>query len=351
MKQYVGISRDHSGSMSSLRDPARRDYNENIAAIKNAANENKVDTIVSVVRCGIKNSVDREVVNSNVQILRPLDSYQTDGNTPLFDSVGELIDLLSKVPDADDPNVSFLVMAVTDGEENASKHWTSHALTEKFRALQATDRWTFVFRVPRGYKAQLARLGVPEGNIQEWEQTERGMRESSVNTQSAVASYYSGIARGVRSTDHFYANAKSVTPTMARQTLTDISQEVSIWPVVSGGSQIRSFVESKITPRIMDLGSAFYQLTKTEREVQSYKLICIREKSTGRVYGGQSARNLLGLPLQGTIRLSPGDHGDWDIYVQSTSNNRLLIAGTNVLYWEAAGKPAVRPRSRSASAR
>lgn len=350
MKQYVGISRDHSGSMSSLRDPARRDYNDNISAIKHAANENKVDTIVSVVRCGIKSSVDREVVNSNVQILKPLDSYPTDGNTPLFDSVGELIDLLSKVPDADDQNVSFLVMAVTDGEENASKHWTSHALTEKFRTLQATDRWTFVFRVPKGYARNLASMGIPAGNIQEWEQTERGMRESSIHTQSAVASYYTGVARGVRSTDHFYTNAKNVTPAMARQTMVDISDEVSIWPVIKGGEQIRAFVEFKIG-RVMDLGSAFYQLTKTEREVQSYKLICIREKSTGRVYGGQSARDLLGLPLQGTIRLSPGDHGDWDIYVQSTSNNRLLMAGTNVLFWTSAGRPAIRPRSRSASAR
>lgn len=350
MKQYVGISRDHSGSMSSLRNPAMKDYNDNISAIKHAADENKIDTIVSVVRCGIKSSVDREIVNSNVQILKPLDSYQTDGNTPLFDSVGELIDLLSKVPDADDPGVSFLVMAVTDGEENASKHWTSHALTEKFRTLQATDRWTFVFRVPRGYKAQLARLGVPEGNIQEWEQTERGMRESSLHTQTAVASYYTGVARGVRSTDHFYANAKSVTPAMARQTMVDISNEVSIWPVTNGGAQIRQFVEGKNGHR-MDLGSAFYQLTKTERYVQSYKLICIREKSTGRVYAGQSARDLLNLPKQGTISLSPGDHGDWDIYVQSTSNNRLLMAGTNVLFWANAGRPAARPRSRSASAR
>lgn len=335
MKQYVGISRDHSGSMSSLRNVAMIDYNDNVAAIQSASKQNDIDTIVSVVRCGIRGRVDREVVNSNVTMLKPLTAYPVDGQTPLFDSVGELIDLLSNVPDAADPNVSFLVMAVTDGQENTSHIWTGAKLSARIQELQGTDRWTFTFRVPRGYRMYLAGMGIPTGNIQEWEQTERGMQESSVLTAAAVGTYYVSRTLGVRSTDHFYANARSISSDTAKATMTDISNEVAIWPVHQGGEQIRLFVEKR-SGKKMTLGTAFYQLTKREKEVQSYKMIAIREKSTGKVYAGQSARDLLGLPMQGTIALSPGDHGQWDIYIQSTSNNRVLIAGTNVLYWESA---------------
>lgn len=205
-KQYVGISRDHSGSMGSLRQAAIKDYNNGIDAIKIAAKANDIDTVVSVTSCGIGSLVRREVVNSSVSRLLPIHRYEADGSTPLFDSVGELIDIMKSTPDYNSPDVTFLVMAITDGEENASRVW-KHKLGEEIRRLQATDRWTFVFRVPNGYARNLERLGIPSGNIQEWETTERGLRESSVQTVSAVSNYFQGVSRGVRSTNTFYAKA------------------------------------------------------------------------------------------------------------------------------------------------
>jgi hypothetical protein len=101
MKQYIGISRDHSGSMRPLASAAAKDYNSNIESIKEAAKTNNIDTIVSVVRCGVglRGIVEREVVNSNVQVLTPLERYTADGShTPLFDSVGELIEILQAAP-------------------------------------------------------------------------------------------------------------------------------------------------------------------------------------------------------------------------------------------------------------
>lgn len=124
---------------------------------------------------------------------------------PLFDSVDKLIDLLSAAPDANDPSVSFLVMVITDGEENSSMI-KGPALAAKIRNRQATDRWTFVFRVPFGGKAELVRLGIPAGNIQEWEQTEEGYREATQVTTRSVTDY-SPLALAV------FAPRTSSTPT------------------------------------------------------------------------------------------------------------------------------------------
>ena len=341
MKQYIGISRDHSGSMQSLKAAAMKDYNDSITAIKNASLNNNIDTIVSVVKCGVgQGVVQQEVVNSNVQILQPLRFYTAEGQTPLFDSVGMLIDMLRTAPDVNDPNVSFLIMAITDGEENYSRYWSSAKLADQIKILQSSDRWTFVFRVPTGYARHLVGLGIPSGNIQEWDTTERGLREASERTVDAFQNYYAVRSTGVKSTDSFYANMAAVSASDVRAAMTDISIGVKIWPVTKGGMMIRPFVEKQLGHGMI-LGAAFYQLNKPEKAVQDYKQIIIRDKQTGSVYTGRGARQLLGLPVAGTIKLAPGDHGNYEIYIQSTSVNRKLIAGTNVLYWDQAVRSQV----------
>ena len=364
LKNYIGISRDHSASMRGIAAPAARDYNSNIQAIKTNSENQKQDTIISVVKCGSYgiqksgrdargrytgrpgfdsgiNGVVREISNSSINKLVPLSEseYDTDyGATPLFDSVGDLIEQFESVPDANDPNVSFLVMAITDGGENDSKRWNARSISAKIRQLQATDRWSFVFRVPRGYKDSLTRLGIPEGNILEWDQTERGVEIASRATEQAFTTYYSDRARGLTSTKGFYTTDLSdVKTTTLKSKLVDISSQVDFFEV-NTSEQIRPFIERK-TGQSMVKGGAFYQLTKKEDEVQDYKQIAIRDKKTHKVYSGVEARNLLGLPHNGTVKVAPGNHGNYDIFIQSTSVNRKLIPGTQVMYWPRVGVP------------
>lgn len=341
MKQYIGFSRDHSGSMSSIASAAKQDYNTTIQAIKNAAVQENIDTIVTVVKCGVGRNatVDIETVNSSILTLQPLtEQYEASGNaTPLFESVGKLIELLQNVPDANDPNVSFLVQVTTDGQNNTIRNYTANMISSLIKKLQATDRWTFVFRVPRGYKNALTSLGIPEGNIQEWDQTVRGIEVASVATQSAYSSFFAGRTAGVRSSKGFYTtNMTNVDAKVIKKSLSDITDEATIWKIAKSedGSQIRDFCESRLKNMAMEKGAAFYQLTKTEREVQDYKIIIIRDQKTQKLYAGRHARDLLGLPTVGTIKIVPGDHSDYDIFIQSTSVNRKLVAGTELVYWK-----------------
>jgi hypothetical protein len=328
MKQYVGISRDHSGSMWPLQNRAKGDYNEIITALKNASEQHGADTIVSVV--SHQGSIKHEVTNSSVNSLKPLTSYPTPGgSTPLFDSVKELIDVLSKVPNQSKTDVSFLVMAITDGYDNSSRI-KGRELGQIIQKLQMTDRWTFVFRIPRGDRRSLEALGIPAGNIQEWDQTEYGFREATDQTLGAIRTYYGNVSRGIRSTQTFYADLGNVSHQQVLNSMEPV-HNVRIEPV-NYRTDIQSYVE-QFTGRPYLKGTAFYQLTKTEKEVQDYKVIVIRNKNTGSVYGGSNARFLLNLPTTGTIRLAPGNHGEWDIFIQSTSTNRILLPGTSVLYW------------------
>lgn len=344
-KTYIGISRDHSGSMRSIARAAARDYNSNIASIREASHANNQDTIVSVVESGYgsTNKVRRVITNSNVNVLAQLSesAYEADGyGTPLFDSVGELIEMFESVPDISNPEVSFLVMVITDGQENASKKYNVRTLTEKMKQLQNTDRWSFIFRVPRGDASALVRMGIPAGNILEWEQTERGVEVASAATKEAFTQYYTARSQGVTSTKKFYADLSNVSVEEVQAKLEDISSEVVLWPVSAAddGKELRPFVEARLAGKPMLKGASLYQLNKTEPKVQDYKKIVIRDKTSNAIYGGAAARQMLGLPSYGDVRLAPGNCGNYDVFIQSTSVNRKLSKGTQVMYWEKIGE-------------
>lgn len=341
MKTYLAIIRDHSGSMSGIARYAARDFNGLATSLKEASHESSIDTIVSTIECGRRgyaatNGVRRDVVNSNINVLQPIPEtgYVTDGgSTPLWDSVQEAINLLKAVPDYSDPEVTFVVMAITDGGENASRTQAS-TLRAEIHKLMDSDRWTFTFRVPKGYGREVAsKLGLYEGNILEWDgRSGASMSQSTATTQAAVRTMYTQRKAGVKSTKTFYADMSSVSASDVAAVCTDISEKVVFYtvPPKDHDIEIASYIPIA-TGKPFVKGEAFYQLTKTEARVQDYKQLAIRSRKDGSVYAGDAARQMMGLPKYGDVRLVPQSTGDFDVYIQSTSLNRKLKSGTQVM--------------------
>lgn len=335
MKNYIGFVNDHSGSMQRLREAAIKDYNTMIGAVKDAASREMQDTIVSTIGIGLpSNRVLRQVVISNPHVLKPINDWTAYGNTPLLDGIADMIELFESLPDYNNPDVSFLVSITTDGDDNDSRAYRRD-LRKKIETLQKTGRWTFVFRVPKSGRMYVSNLGVPAENIQEWDVTQAGLEKSTQITRQAMDSYFTARSSGAKSSTTFYADANKVDTSA----LTDISKETSLYvvPDADMGIEIRDFI---LRHRMEYLkGAAFYQLTKTESRVSHTKLIAIRERATGKVFSGKEARQMIGLPTDKNARLHPGDHGEYDLFIQSESVNRKLVAGTGVLYWAKIGVP------------
>jgi hypothetical protein len=97
---------------------------------------------------------------------------------------------------------------------------------------------------------------------------------------------------------------------------------------VRTGGSIRDVVQQH-TGCTYSAGMAAYQLTKTET-IQEYKDVYVRDRASGVVYGGADARAVLGIP-EGRFKLTPVMLGAFEVYVQSTSYNRKILSGTNVL--------------------
>lgn len=336
MKNYICFVNDHSGSMDIIAAQAAADYNANIKAIKDAATEEMLDTVVSV--CDVNgNATKLPVTVSNPHVLKPITHWVAGGGTPLWMGTEMLIDMLLKLPDINNKDVSVLVMITTDGQDTQPSYF--NGLKAKMLPLLQTGRWTFVARVPKtinkAYVEQLTELGIVDGNIQRWETTAKGMEQSTQIQTQAIGNYMRSRSAGVTSTGAFYANAANVN----LAALEDVSKKVSLYvvPPVDNGVEIKDFV---LRHRMEYLkGAAFYQLSKTEARVAHTKEVLVREQATGKIFAGKDARSMIGLPSDRNARLHPGDHKNYDIFIQSESTNRKLVGGSGVVYWKEKGVP------------
>ena len=94
-----------------------------------------------------------------------IESYIPHGSTALFDAIGYTI--LKLEQSESDDETSFLIMVITDGEENASTHFTAASLKEKLETLKADKRWTItVMGCDKNYLDKLGdELNIPKGNM------------------------------------------------------------------------------------------------------------------------------------------------------------------------------------------
>ncbi len=306
------------------------DYNSKIETIKQSITEDTKDTFVTTVELAYKGH-DNRIADYNVPVgmIKPITSYSSNGGaTPLWDAVGLLITTFEGMPDFHDPTSAFLVFVVTDGEENASRVWSASMLSSKIQKLVASDKFTFAFRVPRGHKTKfLHKINLDAYNVEEWDLTDEGAYTATVNDNTGLTNYFTARSSGATYLGRFYA---SVAPQVFDQVKTSMDR---VYPTqvatVGQAAGIRDFVEQKLG-RSYIIGTAFYQLTKTET-VQPNKKIVIKKLSTGEYFGGPSVRQFFGLPQNGSCGLSPAHNPEFEIYVQSTSTNRKLRSGTTLL--------------------
>lgn len=342
MINRIALILDASGSMSGLRAKCLEETNKQIANIKAEAANSGQDTRISIYTFSdhsTKRVVNQEYFQSTP--LLTLKDYVTGGGTPLVDAVTEACKDLEAL-DSKTEDVSFLVVTLTDGDENTSSQYNKTMLPSRLATLQGTDRWSFAFLGPKGCEWFLQRHGVPVGNIQVWEQTEQGLDIANQAVTRGVQSYYQGRTLGVTSTKGFFTTDLSKVTTKDLQKLNDLSDRFVRW-TADKEDQVSALVNKKLSSPVLAKkvgsaqytpGCAFYELMKAEK-VQARKDLCVMTRDTGKIYGGVEARKLLGLPENQDCKVKPGNHANFKVFVMSTSLNRVLPRGTEILYKKA----------------
>lgn len=291
--------------------------------------------------------------------------YEVRGNTALIAATWQALDDLEKTAQLYGDH-AFLVYVLTDGEENVSR-WskvfdgpggggyrsrfdrTPYGTSQLGRMLatrlqKLPENWTLGALVPDAQGRRHAEgFGFPADNVATWDATsDRGVEAAVAGTiRAATTSYMTGRASGVRGTKTLFAGGAAQVNAQARKAaglrvVPRDTYELLGVGADDDGAEIRAFVERR-TGAAYHTGRAFYQLssrlggTKSAEKIQPHKRIMVRDRKSGRVYAGGHARKLLGLPDNVEARVKPEDNEKYQVFVQSTSVNRKLVAGTKLL--------------------
>lgn len=255
--------------------------------------------------------------NDTVQRTDTLNNLAPSGSTALndaiIDAIGIVVNSTNKSP--------WLVVVITDGEENASLY-TRDLVKQQIAKLKNT---TMCLIGPQGIKSYTNSIGIPDGNVTQWDPSV-GFSGVTNSLNIGTQSYYAARSSGQTSVRSFFAD---VDPNKV-QKLSPSTESFHIWPVTNV-DYIEPFCNLRLSKHGIsyEKGRAFYQLSKSEK-VQASKSIVIQGPD-GTIYTGINARKAIGVP-EGEIRLKPGKINDYEVFVQSTSHTRKLIPGTKVLY-------------------
>jgi len=323
------ICLDRSGSMQPIRKNAVDTYNQNARSIRDGAKNSGQEATISLTTFG-GSVLTHHFCDPVDSLSSEYSDYRPMGTTPLFDAVANMIYKLKDRKDSEDDNVSYMFIIITDGEENASSIQADE-FNRLVASVQKTDRWSFAFLVPPNAARNFClKFNIPEGNVKEWEATARGMQEAARQVDAGISSYYATRSLGMKSTTGFFqTDMAKISVHEVKNRLVDIRDKVKLIDV-NRTSAIREFVERELG-QSYQTGRAFYQLIKDEK-IQYHKKVMLKDRGDNAVYAGTEARHLLGLPDGVDVRVRPGDHANWDIFVQSTSVNRKLLPGTKLLY-------------------
>lgn len=325
---------DRSGSMASLIDKARENLQQQIDTIrKDADADNKYRISVINFNDALNRTAVAQDALTSIQSGQSLYMYAS-GGTKLYDAVLNAVEL-AKTLDTGAKDHSFLISIITDGEENSSFNHVG-TVQQAVMTQNKTDRYTFTYAGPRGSRQEGIRMGLSFGNTTEWEQTSAGVQYLGMVSNSSLGNYTQMRRRGIASATSFYA--APVTKDAAAfadkldDKLDDVSGRVKVERVTAADPVIiKKFCEKKFG--LFPKGQIYYQLTESEK-VQDYKQLIVQDTATGNFYAGETAaKKLLSIPnFAGTVKIKPGDLGEFKVFIQSTSVNRKLVPGTAVVY-------------------
>lgn len=327
MVNHIIFLIDASSSMTYHLESVKRVFDSTLQSFKQ---NQSPDQAINISLYQFATNVNNVILNTDLNKINTQISFKANGMTALRDAVAIAIDDHKKIVINKDEDHSFLIYAITDGQDNQSKTSVS-SLKSKIEGLD--DAWTVAALVPSITDKHHAKTsGFPGGNIQIWDiNSSNGFEEVGKAITASYATYSTQRSAGIRSSNSIFSiNTDNIKKTDIKRALTEIEGDIHYY---NGDSDIaiKEYAE-QVTGESYVKGSVFYEIAKTEI-VQASKEIAIVNKKDGKKYSGGDARDVLGLPHDDT-KMKPGSFGDWRIFIQSTSYTRKIKPGNSIFIKE-----------------
>ena len=218
LKTQIAIVLDRSGSMGVCRKETIDAFNEQVKTIRQNSKKG-MDTRVSLFTFGTV-ADEPKFFNEPATSLEELtmEDYVPEGYTAMYDGVGMAITRLNDLKE--DKDTAYLVVIISDGEENNSKEFNAAKIAEKIKSLEATRHWTFTYLGANQDLSQVSkRLNININNTMDFASTGAGVRAAQASVLCATSAYLGARAGGQTNVDNFYATDKTAADKKAKKTI------------------------------------------------------------------------------------------------------------------------------------
>jgi len=194
--QHIVMILDRSGSMQATRDAAINAFNAQLDTIQRLSENNRIHASFLT----FNQDVYEHFFESYAHHLEKLNryNYQPEGWTALNDAVGYAIEKLKKETPCNDHNHTYLVVIVSDGQENHSRYFNNDSVRNRIQTLQNTGRWTFTYLSCNQEDARefSKNYTVPIGNVGTYEHTAAGFNCMGQNLSRNIETYCCAVDQG-----------------------------------------------------------------------------------------------------------------------------------------------------------
>jgi len=130
--------------------------------------------------------------------------YVPNGTTAMLDAVGQTLKRFEKKV-KDSENTYYLVIIISDGEENDSKEFTHERIAEMIQKRQQTGRWTFSYMGANQDLSDLSkRLNIPKSNVATYTSSGKGTLIGMGALSKSTMGFLDKRSRGTATSDKFF---------------------------------------------------------------------------------------------------------------------------------------------------
>ncbi len=203
-KTRIGIVLDKSSSMGRISKQAVDWYNENVTMFQDKAEKGED---IEVSCWTFNHDVFEHFVNvpaKDAQLATD-ESFRPSGSTAMRDAIGHAINELKRT---DDGECTYLMIVISDGQENVSREFTVEALKEMVEECNKTKRWTFTYLgCDQSYLDEVVRqTSIPKTNMASWKQDAGSVTRARGATRGMVGNYLACKAQGLVLNEDMYGS-------------------------------------------------------------------------------------------------------------------------------------------------
>jgi uncharacterized protein YegL len=194
---FVCVVLDETGSMASVHGATVSAYNEYVENLKKSIG----DSLLTLVKFNSMSYTMSSAQKISDWKKMELADYKPDNLTPLYDAIGKTI----KKIDMDQTKADkFLMIIITDGEENASKEYKREDVFKMITEKEKTGKWTFAYLGANQDSWAVGQsIGLSKGNVKNFTTKAMG---STMSGLSRSTCYF--VAGGQSATGNFFTNKK-----------------------------------------------------------------------------------------------------------------------------------------------